>query len=235
MPTASRSGRNADAVWIALLRGINLGGRNRLPMKDLVVALSAAGCTDVRTYIQSGNVVFRARPAVARRVPGVVAELTARLGFHAAVMTRTADALRDVARSNPFLRAGAAPEGLHVAFLADAPSAARVAALDPSRSPPDAFEVRGREIYLHCPNGFGRTKLGTDYFDAKLATTSTVRNWRTVLTLLALADETPSSSEASRPEPVGSPASVSSRAGVRAPRRARRARAVRSAGRRSKR
>ena len=72
-------------------------------------------------------------------------------------------------------------------FLRDAPTAAQVASLDPARSPGDAFTVRGRDVYLHCPNGFGRTKLTNEYFDRKLATVSTVRNWKTVLTLLAMA------------------------------------------------
>jgi uncharacterized protein (DUF1697 family) len=71
-------------------------------------------------------------------------------------------------------------------FLADRPSPARVATLDPKRSPPDEFEVRGREIYLRCPNGVGRTKLSNSYFDAKLATTSTMRNWRTVVKLVEM-------------------------------------------------
>jgi uncharacterized protein (DUF1697 family) len=90
-------------------------------------------------------------------------------------------------RGNPFLEAGADIGTLHVAILADAPAAAKVKALDPDRSPPDAFAVRGREIYLQCPNGYGRTKLTNAYFDSKLATTSTVRNWRTVLKLVELA------------------------------------------------
>ncbi|HZN92159.1 MAG TPA: hypothetical protein VFB81_05620, partial [Myxococcales bacterium] len=79
------------------------------------------------------------------------------------------------------------PDTLHVVFLADPPPPAKVAALDPARSPPDEFQVRGREIYLRCPNGFGRTKLSNAYFDSKLGTISTVRNWRTVLTLAEMA------------------------------------------------
>jgi uncharacterized protein (DUF1697 family) len=102
------------------------------------------------------------------------------------VVTRTAGELRGVLRGNPFLRAGAEAETLHVMFLADRPTPARVAALDSRRSPPDEFEVKGREVYLRLPNGGARTKLTNAYFDAKLATTSTVRNWRTVLKLVEM-------------------------------------------------
>jgi uncharacterized protein (DUF1697 family) len=88
--------------------------------------------------------------------------------------------------NNPFLAAGAADETLHVLFLADPPSPRRVADLDPDRSPPDAFVVLGQEVYLRLPHGAARTKLTNAYFDARLATTSTGRNWRTVTKLLAL-------------------------------------------------
>jgi uncharacterized protein (DUF1697 family) len=103
------------------------------------------------------------------------------------VVLRSAAELRAVVRGNPFLEAGADPATLHVAFLADRPTAAAAASLDPARSPPDAFAVRGREVYLHLPNGGARSKLTTAWLDARLDTVSTVRNWRTVERLLALA------------------------------------------------
>jgi len=175
---------------VALLRGINVGGRNRLPMKDLAALFADAGCTHVRTYIQSGNVVFGAPAALSRRLPKVAAEgILERFGLSVPVVVRTATELRAVARSHPFHSAATDPKLLHVAFLADRPTAGNIAALDPDRSPPDRFEVRGREIYLHTPNGVARTKLSNDYFDAKLATTCTMRNWKTVLALTAMLDE----------------------------------------------
>jgi uncharacterized protein (DUF1697 family) len=184
------SGRNQNAVYAALLRAVNVGGKNKLPMKDLAEMFADAGCADVVTYIQSGNVVFRATEACAARVPAAIAKAVGdRLGFRAPVVMRTAGELRGVARGNPFLRAGAEPESLHVMFLADRPSPARVATLDPRRSPPDEFVVVGREIYLRCPNGVGRSKLTNAYFDSKLATTSTMRNWRTVVKLVEMTGE----------------------------------------------
>src|SRR6266508_1263889 len=184
-------GSTNQPAHVALLRGINLGGRNKLPMKDLAALFAKAGCADVRTYIQSGNVVFRASEQVAARVPEQVrAAIEERFGLQVPVVLRTAEELRAASEHNPFLANG--PDGvdtaaLHVMFLDDEPTDERAAALDPERSPGDAFALRGREIYLHCPNGLARTKLTNDYFDRKLATTSTVRNWNTVLRLLEMA------------------------------------------------
>jgi uncharacterized protein (DUF1697 family) len=170
-------------MHVALLRGINLGSR-RLPMKELAAILEDAGCADVRTYIQSGNVVYRAAPALARRVPGIVEKAIAeRYGFECPVVTRSAAEIDGVIEANPFPEAAAEPKTLHVGFLRDRPAKSRVAALDPDRSPPDAFVVRGREIYVHYPKGSARSKLTPQYFDPRLETLSTFRNWRTVLTL----------------------------------------------------
>jgi uncharacterized protein (DUF1697 family) len=172
---------------VALLRAINVGGRNALTMKDLVRLCEAAGCRDVATYIQSGNVVFGASAALARKLPAALARaIQAHARLDVPVILREAGALRDVARANPFLRAGADPAELHVGFLADLPTAAQVAALDPRRSPPDEFAVVGREVYFRFPKGVGKTKLTTTYLDAKLGTTITLRNWRTVHALLDL-------------------------------------------------
>ena len=191
----SRRRMKPDArIHAALLRGINVGGKNKLPMKSLTELFVEAGCSDVRTYIQSGNVVFSAPDRIARRISVLISgAILARFGLRVPVVTRTAAELREVVRNNPFLRAGADAGTLHVAFLATLPDPSKLAVLDPKRSPPDAFAVRGREIYLHCPNGMGRTKLSNAYFDSKLGTISTVRNWRTVLHLL---EETTESSSA---------------------------------------
>lgn len=176
-----------SATYVALLRGINVGGKNKLPMSDLRDMFTEVGCRDARSYIQSGNVIFRADPAVVASLAGsVTARIAERFGYRVPVLLRTADEIGAVIRHNPFLAAGAAEETLHVVFLADRPSTRSVASLDPDRSPPDAYTVHGREIYLHLPNGAARTKLTTAYFDTNLATTSTVRNWRTVVTLFAL-------------------------------------------------
>jgi uncharacterized protein (DUF1697 family) len=183
------SGRQRTAgAHVALLRGINVGGKHLLPMKDLAAMFSDAGCREVSTYIQSGNVVFQAEPALVLRLPSLIGRaVQARFGFEAPILTRSVTELGVIAGRNPYLARGADLKALHVAFLMDHPNRADLAALDPHRSPPDEFTVRGREIYVHCPNGMGRSKLTAQYFDSTLKTTSTARNWNTVLKLLELA------------------------------------------------
>lgn len=173
---------------IALLRGINVGGRHKLPMQRLVSIFEEAGCESVTTYIQSGNVVFTVEPELAGKIPAVVrASISRQFGFDVPITTRSAAELQRIVRANPFVGTEADLRTLHVAFLAERPTAARIATLDPERSSPDEFVVEGREIYLRCPNGMARTKLTNAYFDSKLATTSTVRNWKTTLELVKLA------------------------------------------------
>lgn len=178
----------ASQAYIALLRGINLGGKNKLPMTDLIAIVSAAGCSDIQTYIQSGNVVFRAPAGLEARLAGqITSEVAKRVGLSIPVVLRTAAELAETLDHNPFLKMGAPEETLHVMFLAEQPNPRAVAGLDPGRSPGDAFAVRGREIYLRLPNGVARSKLTNAYFDAKLSTTSTARNWRTVTKLHEMA------------------------------------------------
>lgn len=176
-----------SATHLALLRGINVGGKNKLPMSDLRDLFTAAGCHDVQTYIQSGNVIFRADATVVTSLSdSITAQIAERFGYRVPIILRTVAQLDAVIQHNPFIVQGAAEETLHVYFLADQPGIDRVATLDTDRSPPDKFIVRGQEIYLQLPNGMGQTKLSNAYFDAKLATTSTARNWRTVTKLFAL-------------------------------------------------
>jgi uncharacterized protein (DUF1697 family) len=167
-------------IHLALLRGVNVGGHNRLPMTDLTAMFQQAGAEQVKTYIQSGNVLFvTEQPAAV--ILTVELALQARFGHPMRAVWRTAEELAQVIDRCPFPEASS--EALHVAFLADVPAGD----LDPERSPGDRFQVVGREVYLHLPNGVARTRLTNDWLDRSLRTTSTVRNWRTVLTLRDLA------------------------------------------------
>ena len=172
------------------MRGINVGGRNKLPMGDLRVLLEQAGCRSVRTYIQSGNVVFEGDSSLAGRIASEVPLLIeARFGFAPPVILRSADELAAAVAANPFDASDADPGHLAVGFLADRPASGAVARLDPDRSPGDRFEVVDREVYLYVPGGLARTKLTTDYFDRRLDTVMTVRNWRTTNRLLEMVRE----------------------------------------------
>ncbi len=174
---------------LALLRGINVGGNNILPMKDLAKMFADAGCSNVRTYIQSGNVVFDAAAGAPKVAVTVSSSIEKRFGFGAPIVIRTQTQLLRAIKENPFLGAGIDEKWLHVYFLADVPEAQAISGLDPTRSAPDVFHVRGQEIYLHLPNGMGRSKLTNAYFDSKLSTVCTARNWTTVLKLAEMMNE----------------------------------------------
>ncbi len=185
MSPAKSSGQNE--TYVALLRGINVGGKNLLPMKALAEIFAKAGCSDVRTYIQSGNVIFRAPASLLKGLSDVVSQqIAAHFGYRVPVIVRDTQQIARVCAGNPFLKAGEDEKTLHVVFLADLPTPAAVRSLDPNRSPPDTFRVIEREIYLCLPNGAARTKLSAVYFDSKLATTGTQRNWATTCKLLEL-------------------------------------------------
>jgi uncharacterized protein (DUF1697 family) len=170
------------ATRIALLRGVNVGGR-KLPMADLREAFEELGHENVRTYIQSGNVVFDAKGSGARIRTALERTIDKTFGLDVTVLLRTPAELAKVVSRNPY---GA---DAYVTFLDAVPDRKHVAALDPTRFAPDEFRVIGREVFMRCPNGYGRTKINNTFFEKKLATRATTRNWRTVETLLEWANE----------------------------------------------
>jgi uncharacterized protein (DUF1697 family) len=173
-------------VCAALLRGINVGGKNKVPMAALRDVFATLGHEDVVTYIQSGNVVFTSSVKPAQAARDIAAGIKGEFGLQVPVVVRTRAELAKVAKTNPYLAAGVDVSKLHVTFLDAKPTAAAVRELDPERSAPDEFTVRGREIFMLLPNGMGRTKLTIDYFERRLKTTATARNWNTVNKLLEL-------------------------------------------------
>ena len=174
-------------TFAALLRGINVGGKTRVPMAELKSALASLGLEDVVTYIQSGNVVFKSS---SRSAGAVAADIERQISKvfeqNVAVLLRTPAQLRKIAADNPFLSKGADLSKLHVVFLDAASAKSKIGKLDPNRSRPDEFSVSGREIYLRLPNGFGRSKLTIDWFERGLGVRATARNWKTLSKLIEL-------------------------------------------------
>lgn len=157
-------------------------------MAELRALLSSLGFEDVETYIQSGNVVFRSPTSDEDAVVAKLEREIARaFDVTPAVLLRTPGELQTIAASNPFLTGKADLSKLHVVFLERAPAASATGELDPDRSPPDEFALQGRELYLHLPNGAGRSKLTLDYLERVLGVRATQRNWNTLVKLLALA------------------------------------------------
>lgn len=170
-------------TYVALLRAVNVAGHGKVTMDELRAAFDAAGFTDVRTYIQSGNVVFAsASPVTAADVERSVGES---LGTEPTVMLRTAGEMAAVIDRNPF--PGVDTKEIHVAFLVEAPAADVVEALDVSDLAPEQAAVVGADVYLHLPAGVGRSKL-PGRVGKQLDVPMTVRNWRTVTKLVDMAD-----------------------------------------------
>jgi uncharacterized protein (DUF1697 family) len=175
------------AAYAALLRAVNVGGRHAVAMAALRELFEDLGYTDVATYVQSGNVVFRAPGGGGARLERAIeAGIAERFGFDVTTIVRSHADLVAITRANPYAKLDDDPTHLLVMFLAAAPKTAAVRALDGSVHAPDVFTVDKREIYLHCPNGFGRSKLTNDFFERKLGVRSTARNWRTLDKLVEL-------------------------------------------------
>ena len=161
----------------AFLRGINVGGRNRLPMRDLVAAIEAIGGTGVRTYLQSGNAVFEGADGdEATRLADAIEEAH---GFRPLVLILDEVRLRRAVDRNPFPEAEASPKALHLFFPFGEPSPGAFEALAEVRAPSERVEIRDGIVYLHAPDGIGRSKLAAR-IARSLGVETTARNWRTV-------------------------------------------------------
>ncbi len=171
--------------YVVLLRGVNVGGRARVSMAALRETCTSIGCEDVATYIQSGNVVLRSslRANVLRdRLASAIAD---QLGVRAVVMVRTHAQMARVLDALPF--PGAQPGHVHVAFLSGPPDDAAIARAREISVPTEEVAVRGSELYLHLPNGLGRSRLPAVVLNPKrLGAAATVRNWRTVSRLVEM-------------------------------------------------
>ncbi|MCW2953269.1 MAG: hypothetical protein JWQ48_2439 [Conexibacter sp.] len=179
------------ARQIALLRGINVGGHKKVPMARLRELLGELGYGDVRTYVQSGNVVLTGPDQPPEEFERTLErQLEEGFGFAVSVLVRSREQLAAVVAANPLGEVATEPARHHVLFLSGEPAAERLDAIDAAAFAPDAFVHRGREIYLWTPDGVRDSRLAKALSDARLGVTATARNWRTVEQLLALADET---------------------------------------------
>jgi uncharacterized protein (DUF1697 family) len=156
-------------------------------MRDLRTLFEGLGHENVRTYLQSGNVVFMNRASDQKKLAAEIEHaISNAFDLDVTVVIRTHRQMEHVADGNPFPTEGTKPTSLHVMFLARPASSKAVKMLDPERSPPDEFEVRGGEVYLWLPKGSARSKLTIDYFERQLGTRATARNWNTVTKVLDL-------------------------------------------------
>ena len=169
---------------VALLRGINVGGKNTLPMKDLVTILEDLGCTNVRTYIQSGNVVYRSQKKCSNKTAKEIgSNIMASHGFEPNVMLLDESELDAAVENNPFKTHEG--KGLHFYFLEATPKNPNLAKLTNLKSASEEFRLDGSVFYLYAPDGIGRSKLAAAV-ERNMGVAATARNWNTVTRLLSM-------------------------------------------------
>jgi uncharacterized protein (DUF1697 family) len=176
-------------TYISMLRGINVSGQKKIRMEDLRALYGSLGLSAVQSYIQSGNIIFNSRKSdqsgLARSISNAIREC---YGFYVPVVIRTSKEIQNVINNNPYLKNGNKDNSkLHVTFLSDMPTVSAVNQLEPPVTGKEELSVKGREIYLYCPNGYGKTKLTNTFFEKRLSVAATTRNWKTVNTLLEMA------------------------------------------------
>jgi uncharacterized protein (DUF1697 family) len=175
-------------TYIAMLRGVNVGG-NPLKMEWLRGACEELGLRDVRTYVQSGNIVFTSRLSEPKLAQMLKAMVDAQTRLPVTVVIRNAAAMAKIVDGNPFLKqSGVDVTKLHVSFLAKAPTKPALDKLDALAGNRDQYRLAGSEIYLHCPLNYGQTKLSNTAIEKALGVGATTRNWNTVTTLQAMAE-----------------------------------------------
>lgn len=175
--------------YVALLQGINLGPKRRVSMAELRQTLEAAGYTDVRTLLQSGNLVLTSPAGAAHLERDLAGRLREAFGFDIPVVVRTRDELADVLARDPFAGEVEDPARYQVSFLSARPDPSAVEELEAAVAAPERVAVRGREIYGWHPQGVGRSELAKLITRRRLGVEVTARNWRTLTRLLELADQ----------------------------------------------
>jgi uncharacterized protein (DUF1697 family) len=179
-------------TYLSFLRGVNMTGHNSIRMADLAVLYNNLGFIQSETFIQSGNVIFSSNQEIPIADIAVEIEtaIHAKYGYDVPAMIRTVPEMKHIISSNPYLtEPGFDPAKMAVIFLHDDVTESQKQKVADVNYPPDKFKISGNEIYTYCPNGFGRTKIYTNFFEKKMKVTGTARNWKTVTTLVNLAEK----------------------------------------------
>lgn len=175
-------------TWVALFRGINVGGKNVLPMADLRASLDSLNLKNVRTYIQSGNVVFESPAKKADSLAKKIAAMVEReFGFAARVLVIGEESLEIALTSNPFPESADDPKSLHLFFLSEPSTSPQVAKIDDVKAPSEQYRLTDRVFYLYAPDGIGRSKLAANV-ESYLGVTATARNLRTVTKVASMCE-----------------------------------------------
>ncbi len=175
-------------TYISLLRGINVSGQKKIIMADLKSLYEKLGFQDVQTYIQSGNVIFESLKADKSAIKiKIESKIREQYGFIVPVQLLEFEELNEVFANNPFVnKRNEDISKLHVTFLEEVPEAELRSEIMNIQSTSDEFIISGKVIYVFCPNGYGRTRLNNTFFEKKLKTSATTRNWKTISKLIEL-------------------------------------------------
>jgi uncharacterized protein (DUF1697 family) len=179
-------------TYVSFLRGVNMTGHNSIKMTDLKALFIKIGLTDAETFIQSGNVIFSKTGDISPAALSVNIEqaILEKFNFIIPAMIRTQKELSALFLLNPYLKETEFdPSKMAVIFLHEEPSDTQLQKVEKVNYPPDKFKIIGKEIFIYCPNGFGRTKLYTNFFEKKMGVIGTARNWKTITTLLNLSSK----------------------------------------------
>ena len=174
--------------YISILRGINVSGQKKILMKDLKALYEELGFVNVVTYIQSGNVIFDSDGSEEDVIAKIQSAITKQYGFMVPVQVREKTHFENIIKACPFSELNLVEEGTRVmvTFLADIPSKDNVVKLMAYVKEPERLVLIGQEVYLHCPNGYGTSKLNNNFLEKKLGVRATTRNWKSVLKLWEL-------------------------------------------------
>jgi len=164
--------------YVSMLRGINVGGNNKISMQVLKEVYASLKLEEVQTYIQSGNVAFSTTFSVPEVKTKIEKEIKKKFGFDVFAIIRSKKEIANIIKNSPYKPKDETK--LYVVFLSRAPKQIPMEELNSAKSKDEEFSIAGREIYFSCPNGYGVTKLSNNFFERKLKVEATTRNWRTV-------------------------------------------------------
>ncbi|MGB3949140.1 MAG: DUF1697 domain-containing protein [Bacteroidia bacterium] len=173
-------------VFLSILRGINVSGQKKILMSDLKLLYEELDFKKVQTFIQSGNVIFESKSSklLADKIEQKIKQ---KYAFDVPVIIRTMDEMEKIIKNNPFIKTkGIETDKLHITYLSKPTTAENIKKTKQYTFEPDAFEIIEEQVYIYCPNGYGRTKLTNTFFEKKLNVSATTRNWKTSNELLTI-------------------------------------------------
>jgi uncharacterized protein (DUF1697 family) len=176
-------------LYISILRGINVSGQKLIKMDILKQMYENLNFENVRTYVQSGNVIFLSKQNDPKKLENIISsQIKSDFGLDVPVIVFNVETLESIIENNPFIKDKSKDISfLHVTFLADRPTHIDKNSLKEKQQENEEIEFTNQAVYLYCPNGYGKTKLNNNFLETKLKVTSTTRNWKTTNELLKIA------------------------------------------------